>query len=175
MPSLSAFFDSPAAITVRGRPVTFRAIRRTDEVVAVEVRALLTFVDETERAAAHRDADACINSKLKPGESAPDNAREDERTYHVLFRALRIEEPPHTALCRTVDELRNCLTYPVACDLWAEYQRFLSEEFPPYVDPADFVKLVEAARTQSFLSLREGFDSGLLRRSLPSLANLLWK
>ncbi len=180
MPSLSEFFDSPAAIPVSGRPVSFRAIRRTvrpgqevAETLAADVRAVLFFVDETERAAAHRDADACTNSKLKPGESAPDNAREDERVFHVLFRALRIAESPHTPLCRTVDELRGALVLPAVQDLWSEYLRFVAEEFPPYVDPEEFVRLVEAAKKKPLPALLEDFDSDTVRRSLLSLANLL--
>lgn len=175
MPSLSAFFKTPGAVPVRGRPVTFRAIQRGEDALAADVRALLQFVSETDRAEANRDADRVVNSTLKPGETAPETAREDERALHVLFRALRDIDPPHGPLCRTVDELRGALTLPAAQDLWAEYQRYLSEEFPPYVDPVEFGKIVEAAKSKSFLTLPEGLDSVAVRRSLPSLANLLWK
>ena len=181
MPTLSDFFASRDAVVIRGRPVTFRAVRRTvradddnAETYAVDVRALLFFVDESERAAAYRDADNSVNATLKPGESAPDGAREDARALYVLFRAIRNTDAPHVPLFRTIDELKGCLVRPAFLDLWSEYCRFEQEEFPPYVDPDEFVKLVEAAKTQSFLALREGRDLSLLRRSLPSLANLLW-
>lgn len=183
MPSLDQFFQSPAAITVSGRPVSFRAIRSVPDpndesrVVtrAVEVSALFRFVNESERAAANKAADLYVNSTLKPGESAPDGAREDARALHTLFYALLDSAPPHGPLCRTVDELRGALTRPAFLDLWAEYGRFESEEFPPYVDPVDFGRLVELARKKPLSELGQDFDSDFVKRCLVGLGNLLVK
>jgi len=180
VPSFSDFFATRDAIPVRGRPVSFRAIRRTAkadddtaEVYAVDVRALLQFVNESDRAEANREADLYVNSTLKPGQSAPDGAREDARALYVLFRALRNVDPPNAPLCRTVEELRGGLTRPAFLDLWAEYNRFESEEFPPYVDADEFGRLVAAAKKTPLPGLLDSFDSDFVRRSLPGLAGLL--
>lgn len=178
MPSLKSFFASPQAIPLRGRPISFRAVRRqaVDDVgadVAVDVRALLRLVNEADRAEAIADADRAVNSRLKPGEQAPDGAREEERVFHILFRALRDVDPPHGALCATVEELRGALTLPAANDLWAEYNRFMQEEFPPYVDADEFRRLVEEARKRPLADLGKSFDSVTVRRSLLALGALL--
>lgn len=180
MPSLSQFFESSAAVTVRGRPITFRAIRRTVDpvddsksaTVASDVRALLWFVDESARAEAHKAADEYINAKYKTDPPSPE-ARDDERIFRVLALALRDTDPPHAPLVRTADELRSALTLPVVRDLWAEYQRYLSEEFPAYVDQAEFARLVEDAKKKPLPDLRGSFDSDFVRRCMPGLVALL--
>ena len=169
---LSQFFSSPAALTVRGRPVRVRIIRREQSLTVADAEALLSFVSESDRAEAHRQADEAINARYK-GRPVPDDARSDERCLHVLQLALRDVDPPHGLFADTPDQLRNALTLPAIQELWAEYQRYLAEEFPPYVDATEFGRLVEEAKKKPLPDLLDSFDCDFVRRSMPGLASLL--
>lgn len=186
MPTLDQFFASSAAIPLRGRPVRFRAVRTTAAPAApgstpaaliphaVDIEALLFFVDERDRRDAERDADEAINALYK-GAAVPAGKREEERALHTLWRALRTTEPPHMHLAPTVEALRGALVEREFGNVWAEYGRYISEEFPEYVDAADFGRLVEAAKGKALPDLLREFDSDLVLKSLPTLARLLAK
>lgn len=173
---LSDFFSSPAAVPLRGRSVKFKIVRNAGNGsrLVADASALLVYVDEKDRAEAIRNADGIINARYK-GDPIPSESREDERALHILALALRDEDPPHAPFARTVDELRSALVDREFGNVWAEFNRYIAEEFPPYVDEAEFRRLVDLAAKKPLPDLRTEFDSSMLRRSLPSLASLLLK
>jgi hypothetical protein len=132
------------------QPVTFKAIGRDahGEEYLVDCKGLVAFVDENKRDQAIDAAEAVLRTKYPDG-SAPDEKRRNEVAYQVLLRALRDADDPRVQLAASVDELRSALVMPEATRLYAEYVKFVDEEFPATPTPQQFDKLTAEAEKNS--------------------------
>jgi hypothetical protein len=152
------------------RPVNFKVLGVNGQMAGLvaDAGAELAFVPEAARQEALRDANRAV-AEAYVDQPVPEERRDDEGKYHVLFRALRDKDDVRQPFADSVKELKNALVLPEAARLWREYHQFVDEEFPDAVDADTFEKLVEEAR-RSFLSdllSRFGFDA--VRRSMPGL------
>lgn len=152
------------------RPVTFKVLgvdQRMQGLVA-EAQAELAFVPESVRQEALRDAERVIRETYGE-DSIPDDRREDERSYHVLHRALRDKDDVRQPFADSVKELKNALVLSEARRLWIAYQQFVEEEFPDIVDAETFERLVEESKKTSLPALLSSFGFDAVRRSMPGL------
>jgi len=157
---LSDILDSPQAHHVRDRRVTVRVLglnARGEIVKAEDHPVALRFVNEQDKAEAHRDADAATLKLYADAGGAPDDRREEERIYHVLFRALRCADDPSKPWADTVLQLKRCVVNREAMRVWNEYCGWEMEEFPAVVDPETFAKLVEDAKKNSMPDLLKSY------------------
>lgn len=146
---LSDLLDSPQAHHVRDRRVNVRVLglnARGEVFKAEEAPVALRFVNEQDKAEAHRDADRLVREQYADAGDVPEDRREEERIYHVLFRALRCADEPAKPWADTVLQLKRCVTSREAMRLWNEYKGWEMEEFPAVLDPETFSKLVEDAK-----------------------------
>lgn len=171
--NLSDLLDSPQAHHVNPRPIVFRIAGRNGKGVAVKVeeaKAVLRFVDEQARSEAYRDADKALREFYRDaGAEPPIDRLIQERNYHVLFRALRDADDPSKPLAATVLQLRSVLVLDEARRIFDEYDRWVGEEFPEFIDADKFKALVEDAKKNSFPDLLTSYGSDLIRRAMPSL------
>jgi hypothetical protein len=140
--------------------------------IVTEAKAELAFVTEFDRQEAMRTAEKELKA-LYGSEEISDDRRRDAYTYHILQRALRDADDVRTAFAGSVKELEKALVLPEANKIWSEYIQFCDEEFPDYVDPDTFEKLVAAAKKDSVSTLISTFGYEDVRRSMPGVLALL--
>lgn len=154
--NLSDILNSPQAHHVRERRAMVRVYgmnARGEVVKAEEVPVSLRFVDEQSKAEAHRDADAETARLYASAGPVPEDRREEERIYHVLFRALRDADRPEKPFADSVLQLKRCIVAREAMRAWNEYSGWELEEFPPAIDAETFGKLVADAKKNCLFDL----------------------
>lgn len=158
------------------RTVTFRIMGNDSRMVGrvATATAEIAFVPEGVRQRAIREAEKAIAEEYA-GEPVPADRREDERSYHILFHALRDKDDVRQPFADSVKELKGALVLPEAQRLWSEYKQFEAEEFPEWVDGDTFEKLVEEAKKNSLSVLLSSFGFDVVRRSMPGVIARLAK
>jgi hypothetical protein len=158
------------------RPVAFKVLGVDGQMqgLVADAAAELAFVPEAARQEGLRDAERAVREQYGE-DAAPEDRRDDEGKYHVLFRALRDKDDVRQPFADSVKELKNALVLPEAARLWREYHQFVDEEFPDAVDAETFEKLVEAAKTSFLPALLSSFGFDAVRRSMPGLLARLRK
>ena len=164
------------------RPVPIRVGGEADNFSRLigEGRACFCYVSEEDRSRALVAARKVVHERMKNdalhGDMTAyitDQDIRDEQTYQILFLALRDADPDdrgrHSPFASSVDELRTALSLPVVQDLWEEYQRYLAEEFPPFVDKETWEALVADAKKGCLSDLLISYGSGKRRQALVSL------
>lgn len=143
---LGSFLDGLKSRPAVTRHVKFRVvgINAAGAPAAIDVEAVLTYVDEETRAALLIDAAAHLRAKFpdKPI-SAMDESQ--ERSVRFLARALRDKADPVKAF-GSADELRPALVNRVADWLGKEYDRLMEAEFPIAPDAGDLERMKEDAK-----------------------------
>ena len=157
-------------------PVTFRIVGRADNFLPLvgEARACFCYVPEDERSQAVISARKAVAERFKGDEEhVRDSDVRDETTYQILLLALRDSDPDsvgrHPPFATSVDELRSALVLSVAQEMWEEYQRYLAEEFPAFVDKETWEALVADAKKGCLTDLLTEYGSGKRRQALISL------
>lgn len=102
--------------------------------VAVKARALLELVDEVDRQEAIAAALATLAPRRKDG-PVPAEVEYDERTYEVLFRALRDADNPVEPFFATVLQLKHALTDEGVSMLARHYKTFCEKHYPAQPTP----------------------------------------
>lgn len=173
---LGDFFErgGSGCVITATRPVRFRAVKVDAAGVrrTATVQAEIACVTEAQRQEALRDAERVV-AKLYGDTDAPTDRREDERKYHVLFRALRDKDDVRQPFADSVDELKDALVLAEASHVWREYLAFDEEEFPEVVDEETLNALVEEAKKKSLADLLSSSGYAVVRRCLPGLASRL--
>lgn len=156
--------------TAATRPVKMRVVGLDPSArsVVAEARAEIAHVSERERQQALREADRALHD-LYLHDPVPEDRREDERTYHILQRALRDADDVRQPFSDSVTELKSALVLAEARRVWAAYVQFMEEEFPDQVDGETFERLVEEAKKASVPDLIASFGFDAVRRSMPGL------
>lgn len=167
---LSDLINSPEAHHVSGRAVSFKVIGRNKqgETVQADARAVFRFVSEQERADILARSSAAVAERYA-GKTPPPRAVLDEESFHLLHAALRDESPPHAAFADTVLHLRNSLVFDEAQRVYADYQQWITEEFPDRVSEEDMAILVDEAKKNLLLDLLKSCG---YRRTLSVLHSL---
>lgn len=158
------------------RPINFKVLGRDQRasVMVADASAELAFVPEGARQEALRDADKIVMDAYGSA-TVPTDRREDERAYHVLYRALRDKDDPRQPFADSISELKGALVLPEAQRLYNEYKQFEAEEFPDIVDAEMFERMVEEAKKNSLSDLLSSFGFDVVRRSMPGLISRLGK
>ena len=140
---LGSFLDGAKHLPAVTRPVKFTIGAKNAQAqgVPVEVEAVLSYVDEEERAAINVEA-ADYLSKAYPGKFIPVADQRNEETFRFLALALRDKADPAKPFCAGgVDELRPHLVFAVASYLNDEYQAYIEAEFTKSPTAADVDKM----------------------------------
>jgi hypothetical protein len=158
------------------RPIAFKVLGVDGQMNGRvgDASAELAFVPEAPRQEALRDAERAIRDHYGD-QPIPEDRRDDEGKYHVLFRALRDRDDVRQPFADSVKELKNALVLPEASRLWREYNQFVDEEFPDLVDAETFEKLVEEAKNHFLGDLVCSFGFDVVRRSMFGLLARLKK
>lgn len=159
------------------KTVTFKVVGRDADgrQIISDASAALVFVDEREREAALIESEKFLRTKFPDGVMLSADRLLDSNTYHLLQKALRDSDDARKPFAFTVDDLKSCLQRNHAVKVYADYLRFVDEEFPEEVDSDTFEELAEAAGKKSLSDLLSQFGSSVIRRALPSLAARLSK
>lgn len=155
---------------LQGRPaatrsVTFRVLGNDAGMngVVADARAELAYVSEHVRHEAMREADAALREAYA-GKDPQEDRRNDERTYHVLCRALRDADDVRQPFAGTVRELKGALVLAEAHRIWAAYADFMDEEFPDEIDAETFEKLVADSKKNTLADLISSYGYAAVRR-----------
>jgi hypothetical protein len=170
--NLTELLDSPQAHHVNPRAATLRVVGKNSQGESVKVEAapvVFRFVTEQERAEAYRDADAEVRKTYKDRDP-PIDRLVTERNYHLLLRALRDSSDPTKPLFASALQLRNSLVLEEAQRVFAEYDGWISDEFPPSIDDETMKKLIDDAKKNSLSDLITSYGYEQIRTALPSLA-----
>jgi acyl-CoA hydrolase len=153
------------------RPVKFRIIATNsrEERTTAPAEAVLVFVAPDEHQEALVLAQEAIDTRFR-ARPIPAQVLASEQQYHFLLLALRDKSDPAKPFASSIGDLRLSIPGPVAEMLVAEYQRFVDEEFPDFVEDDDFEKLVEEAKKKPFADLLTSFGFSQIQRALGSLA-----
>jgi hypothetical protein len=131
-------------------PVSFRVVgkNKRGEDFTMEANAVLAFVDEDKRTHGLHTARATLRPLYPQGE-LPAVELSNEQAYQLLLHALRDADDPRVQFAENVDQLKRALVKPVAERLYADYQKFVDEEFPEVVSPEQLAELTNEAEKNS--------------------------
>ncbi len=165
------FTTANRAVPAPTRKISLRLLgsnAESAERLVADATAELAFVSDADRLEALRECDAHIQ-KIYKGVEPPSFRRFNEEVYFILLRALRDPEDVNKPFARTPLELRNALVLVEALRAYDEHVRFMAEEFPPAISPAEERELVEEAKKNSLLALLSSRGSDPIRAAWPAL------